>query len=56
MLTMCNEYNKIKKNCEGVIFMQYLKRKIDRYLDDWKKDSDRKPLIIKGAGEIIGLN
>lgn len=52
MLTMCNEYNKIKKNCEGVIFMQYLKRKIDRYLDDWKKDSDRKPLIIKGARQI----
>ena len=27
----------------------YLKRKIDSYLLDWKKDPDKKPLIVKGA-------
>ena len=30
----------------------YLKRKIDSYLIEWKNDSDRKPLIIKGARQI----
>lgn len=29
-----------------------LKRKIDKYLTDWKNKSDRKPLIIKGARQI----
>lgn len=29
-----------------------LRRKIDSYLVDWKNDSDRKPLIIKGARQI----
>lgn len=29
-----------------------LKRKIDKYLTDWKNWSDRKPLIIKGARQI----
>lgn len=29
-----------------------LKRKIDKYLTDWKNRSDRKPLIIKGARQI----
>lgn len=29
-----------------------LKRKIDKYLTDWKKRPDRKPLIIKGARQI----
>lgn len=32
--------------------MTYLKRKIDYYLDKWKKDSNRKPLIIKGARQV----
>lgn len=27
----------------------YLKRKIDNYLDSWRKDASHKPLIIKGA-------
>jgi len=27
----------------------YLKRHIDEYLRNWKKVSDRKPLIVKGA-------
>ena len=30
----------------------YLRRKIDKFLEDWKKDEDRKPLIIKGARQI----
>lgn len=30
----------------------YLKRKIDAYLKDWKNDSQRKPLIIKGARQV----
>lgn len=30
----------------------YLNRKLDKYLIDWKKDSDRKPIIIKGARQI----
>ena len=32
--------------------MNLLKRKIDQYLIDWKKDKNRKPLIIKGARQI----
>ena len=30
----------------------YLKRKIDSYLINWKKDVDRKPLIVKGARQV----
>lgn len=30
----------------------YLKRKIDMFLDKWKKDADRKPLIVKGPRQI----
>lgn len=29
--------------------MKLLKRKIDRYLLDWKNNPKRKPLIVKGA-------
>lgn len=32
--------------------MAELKRKIDKYLIDWKNSKDRKPLIIKGARQI----
>ena len=32
--------------------MSYLKRKIDDYLENWYRDKDRKPLIIKGARQI----
>ena len=32
--------------------MQLLKRKVDKYLLDWKENPDRKPLIIKGARQI----
>lgn len=30
----------------------YLKRKIDTYLIHWKKDTERKPLIVKGARQV----
>lgn len=30
----------------------YLKRKVDLYLNDWKNDRDRKPLIIKGPRQV----
>ena len=32
--------------------MTYLKRKADSFLADWKADSDRKPLMIKGARQV----
>ena len=30
----------------------YLKRKIDKYLSDWKNNDNRKPLIVKGPRQI----
>lgn len=32
--------------------MRYLKRKIDEYLEEWRQDKDRKPLIVKGPRQI----
>lgn len=32
--------------------MLYLKRKIDAYLEAWKSDPDRKPLIVKGPRQV----
>jgi len=32
--------------------MIYLKRKIDRFLMDWKSSPDRKPLIVKGSRQV----
>lgn len=32
--------------------MQLLKRKIDTYLSEWRNNSERKPLIVKGARQI----
>ena len=32
--------------------MAYLKRKIDIFLENWKNDPDKKPLIVKGARQI----
>ena len=32
--------------------MTYLGRKIDKYLENWKKDQKRKPLIVKGARQV----
>ena len=31
---------------------EYLKRKIDKYLFDWKTNPNHKPLIIKGARQV----
>ena len=30
----------------------YIKRKADQYLAEWKADTQRKPLIVKGARQI----
>ena len=30
----------------------YLVRKIDKYLEQWKKDNDRKPIIVKGPRQV----
>lgn len=35
-----------------VHFMGYLIRKTDHFLQEWKKNSDRQPLIIKGARQV----
>ena len=32
--------------------MLYLKRKIDAFLDEWKANQDRKPLIVKGPRQV----
>ena len=32
--------------------MELLKRKIDKYLLEWKNSSEKKPLIVKGARQI----
>ena len=32
--------------------MELLKRKIDNFLIQWKQDTDRLPLIVKGARQI----
>ena len=32
--------------------MELLKRKINKYLLDWKNNPNRKPLIVKGARQI----
>ena len=32
--------------------MTYLKRKADLFLTEWKADTDRKPLMIKGARQV----
>lgn len=35
-----------------VEYMLYLKRKIDEYLEKWKADTNRKPLIVKGPRQV----
>ena len=35
-----------------MIFMLYLKRKVDNYLLNWKRDLNKKPLIIKGSRQV----
>ena len=36
--------------------MKRLRRKVDKFLEDWKKSEVKYPLIIKGAYVKIGLN
>lgn len=36
----------------GCELMDYLKRKIDNFLNEWKQKEDRKPLIVKGARQV----
>ena len=45
---------KSQKYAKNVIFreMKLLRRKIDKYLLDWKNNPKRKPLIVKGARQI----
>ena len=33
-------------------FMKRLRRKVDKFLEDWKKSEVKYPLIIKGARQI----
>ena len=32
--------------------MTYLRRKIDAFLEQWKSDSGKKPLIVKAQGRL----
>ena len=32
--------------------MLYLERKIDAFLEQWKQDEQRKPLIVKGPRQV----
>lgn len=41
-----------KEAVTGSTVMIYLKRKIDTYLSEWKANSDRKPLIVKGCRQV----
>lgn len=51
---------KMVEKCDKILFrgekMKRLKRKIDKYLIEWKKNSNRLPLIIKGARQIGKTN
>ena len=33
--------------------MTYLRRKIDAFLEQWKSDSGKKPLIVKGSRQVV---
>ena len=47
----CFVYNEAENSCWRVIQM-YLKRKVDAFLEEWKADKNRKPLIVKGSRQI----
>ena len=47
----CFVYNEAGNSCWRVIQM-YLKRKVDAFLEEWKADKNRKPLIVKGSRQI----
>ena len=34
------------------MIQMYLKRKVDAFLEEWKADKNRKPLIVKGSRQI----
>lgn len=48
MLKWCT----IMKESEGANLMVYLRRKIDTYLQEWKNQETRKPLVVKGARQV----
>ena len=35
-----------------LLIMKLLRRKIDKYLKNWKEDENRMPLIVKGARQV----
>ena len=45
-------YNRSGKKGVNVMAELYLRRKIDRFLQLWKEDDDRKPLIVKGPRQV----
>ena len=47
----CFVYNEAETSSRRVIQM-YLKRKVDAFLEEWKADKNRKPLIVKGSRQI----
>ena len=47
---LAETYNDRDRSME--VCHMYLKRKIDSFLDAWKADPERKPLIVKGARQI----
>ena len=32
--------------------MRYLNRKLDKWLEQWRTNPDRKPLLVKGARQV----
>ena len=47
----CFVYNEVETSSRRVMQM-YLKRKVDAFLEEWKADKNRKPLIVKGSRQI----
>lgn len=47
-----SEVLRLRYRKRGNSAMMYLKRKIDSYLKDWYRSSNKKPLIIRGARQI----
>ena len=45
-------YNRSGEKGVNVMAELYLRRKIDRFLQLWKEDDDRKPLIVKGPRQV----
>lgn len=48
-----NENKRAYTSCrEEIDCMLYLKRKVDEFLQGWKENEDRKPLIVKGSRQV----